>query len=381
MEEAGTDCGAFDETVVFLSYFKDMKDPRQQGKIIYPLDEILLLCLLAVLAGAETFVDIALFGVKKLALLRRFRPFQDGTPAHDHLGDILAALDAEQFQRCFVAWVAALTGAPEGVIAIDGKTVRRSGQKKGGNPPIHLVSAFAARQRLVLGQVKVAAKSNEIIAIPKLLDMLTVAGAIVTIDAIGCQREIAQKVLDKKADYVLALKGNQGSLRQDVELFVAEQKAAGFKDTTISQDQTVDGDHGRIETRTTTVIHDVDWLRERHDWPGLTAVVVVESTREVSDRIEQETRFYITSLALLANLLGPIIRSHWAIENSLHWVMDMIFRDDECRVRTDHAPANFATIKHMAHNLIRNAPGKASFRLKRKTAGWDDDFLAGLLTQ
>ena len=381
MEDATSDYAALAEAVVFLSYFKELKDPRQQGKVTYPLDEILLLCLLAVLAGAETFVDIALFGCKKRELLRRFRPFKDGTPAHDHLGDIVAVLDAEQFQRCFVAWVAALTGAPEGVIAIDGKTSRRSGQKSGCNPPIHMVSAFAARQRLVLGQVKVAEKCNEIIAIPKLLDMLAIEGTIVTIDAMGCQRDIAQKVVAKKADYVLALKGNQGSLREDVELFVAEQKAADFKNTTISRDQMVDGDHGRIETRTTTVIHDVAWLQERHDWPGMKAVIIVESSRESAGKIERETRFYITSLVLVAHLLGPIIRSHWAIENSLHWVMDMIFRDDECRIRTDHAPANFATIKHMAHNLIRRVPGKASLRLKRKAAGWDDDFLAELIAQ
>ena len=371
----------FEETVVFLGHFKDLEDPRQQGKVDYPLEEILILCLLAVLAGADTVTDIALFGRKKLDLLRRFRPFAKGTPAHDHLGDILAVLDPEQFQRCFVAWVAALTGTPEGVISVDGKTVRRSGQKKkGGKAPIHMVSAFAARQRLVLGQMKVAEKSNEIVAIPKLLEMLAIEGAIVTIDAMGCQREIAQKVVEKKADYVLALKGNQGSLREDVEIFVAEQKAAGFKHTRISTDQTVDGDHGRIETRTTTVIHDVTWLRERHDWPGLRSVVVVESEREIGDKVERETRFYITSLVLLATMLAPIIRSHWAIENSLHGVMDMVFRDDECRLRTDHAPANFCTIKHMAHNLVRLAPGKASLRLKRKTAGWDDDFLASLIT-
>jgi predicted transposase YbfD/YdcC len=381
MDEVTADCAALHETVVFLGHFKDLEDPRQQGKITYPLDEVLLLCLLAVLAGAETMVDIALFGCKKLSLLRRFRPFRDGTPAHDHLGDILSVLDAEQFQRCFVAWVAAMTGVPEGVVAIDGKTARRSGGKKAGQAPIHMVSAFAARQRLVLGQVKVAEKSNEIIAIPKLLDMLAIDGAIVTIDAMGCQREIARKIIDKKADYLLALKGNQGSLRDDVELFVSEQKAAGFNDTRISRDQTVDGDHGRIETRTTTVIRDVAWLQQRHDWPGLNCVVIVESVRETPDKIEQETRFYITSLVLLAHLLGPIIRSHWAIENSLHWVMDMVFRDDEARLRTDHAPANFATIKHMAHNLIRKAPGTASLRLKRKTAGWDDNFLANLLAQ
>jgi len=324
MEGRTADCAAFDETVVFLSHFKDLEDPRQQGKVDYPLEEILLLCLLAVLAGAETVTDIALFGRKKLGLLRRFRPFAKGTPAHDHLGDILAVLEPEQFQRCFVAWVAALTGAAEGVIAIDGKTVRRSGQKKaGGKAPIHMVSAFAARQRLVLGQVKVAEKSNEIVAIPKLLEMLAIEGAIVTIDAMGCQREIAQKVVEKKADYVLALKGNQGSLREDVELFVAEQKTAGFKQTTVSSDQTVDGDHGRIETRTTTVIHDVGWLQERHNWPGLSAVVVVESEREIGDKVERETRFYITSLAMLATLLAPTGRSRIVCTGSWTWSSQM----------------------------------------------------------
>ena len=377
--DGATDCAAFDETVVFLRYFKDLQDPRQQGKIAYPLDEILLLCLLAVLAGAECFTEIALFGTKKLALLRRFRPFKDGTPAHDHLGDILATLDAEQFQGCFAAWVAAVTGVPEGVVAIDGKTSRRSGRKGASRDSIHMVSAFAARQRLVLAQVKVAEKSNEIIAIPKLLDMLAIEGAIVTIDAMGCQRDIAQRVIDKKADYVLALKGNQGSLRDDAELFVTEQKASGFVDTEISRDTTVDGDHGRIETRTTTVIHDVEWLQQRHSWPGLKGLVIVESCREISGKIERETRYYITSMSMTAVHLGHVIRSHWAIENSLHWVMDMMFRDDECRVRTDHAPANFATIKHMAINLLRRPPGKQSLRGRRKAASWDDDFLASLI--
>ena len=378
MDGATTDCSAFDETVVFLGHFKDLHDPRQQGKVTYPLDEVLLLCLLGVLAGAEAFTEIALFGVKKLAFLRRFRPFKDGTPDHGHLSDILAVLDADQFQRCFVAWVAALTGVPAGVIAIDGKTVRRS--KSGGKAAIHMVSAFAARQRLVLGQVKVAEKSNEIIAIPKLLEMPAIEGAIITIDAMGCQRDIAQKVIDKKADYVLALKGNQSGLREDVELFATEQKAKGFADTTVSRDTTIDGDHGRIETRTTTVIHDVGWLQERHAWPGLKAVVMVESSREISGKTETETRFYITSLIMVAALLGPVVRSHWAIENSLHWVLDMVFRDDECRVRTEHAPANFTTIKHMAHNLLRRVPGKNSLRSRRKAAGWDDDFLASLIT-
>ncbi len=379
MGEVAKECGAVFETVVFLKHFRELPDHRQAGKVTYPLDEVLLLCLLAVLAGADTFVDIARFGTRKIDLMRRFRPFRDGTPSHDHLGDILATLDADQFQRCFVAWVASLTGAPEGVIAIDGKTLRRSHHGKGGKAAIHMVSAFAARQRLVLGQVKVAEKSNEIVAIPKLLDLMAIEGAIVTIDAMGCQRDIAQKVIDKKADYVLALKGNQGTLRDDVDLFCAEQKANGFADAEISRAETVDGDHGRIETRTTTVIQDVEWLRQRHKWPGLNGVVIVESARQIDGAITSETRVYITSLRLPAYLMGPIVRDHWSIENKLHWVMDMIFRDDECRVRTDHAPANFTTLKHMALNLIRRAPSKDSIRLRRKVAAWDDNFLACII--
>jgi len=250
MDEDAGNFAALAETTVFLSYFKDMPDHRQAGKVTYPLDEILLLCLLAVLAGAEAFTDIARFGEKKLELLRRFRPFEHGTPAHDHLGDIFATLDAQAFQRCFVDWVAALTKTPAEVVAIDGKTSRRSGDKKGSKQPIHMVSAFAARQRLVMGQVAVAEKSNEIVAIPVLLDMMAIEGAVVTIDAMGCQRNIAKKIIAKKADYIIALKGNQGTLHDDVKVFVAEQKANDFKDTAISQHETVDADHGRIETRT-----------------------------------------------------------------------------------------------------------------------------------
>lgn len=379
MGDGTADCGALGESIVFLDYFSDLSDPRQLGKVVYPLNEVLLLCLLAVLAGAETFTDIALFGEKKLDLLRRFLPFRNGAPAHDRLGEIFAALDAEVFQRCFVSWVAAMTGVPAGVIAIDGKTSRGSAKKKGANDAIHMVSAFAAQQRLVLGQTKVNEKSNEIVAIPKLLNMLRIEGAIITLDAMGCQREIAKLIIEKNADYVLALKGNQGSLREDVELFAAEQKANDFKDTKISRHETVDGDHGRIETRKYTVIHDISWLQERHDWPGLKGVIMIESTRETGSKIEHETRFYITSLPHTAEQLGPIVRSHWSIENSLHWVMDMTFRDDECRVRQGNAAANFTTVKHMAHNLTRRAPGKASIRARRKAAAWDDQYLVSLI--
>jgi predicted transposase YbfD/YdcC len=378
------DCGsagtAVFETTVFLRHFKDMPDPRQRGKVLYRLDEVLLLTLLATLAGSEGFTDIARFGHKKLALLRRFLPFADGTPSHDHLGDIFASLDPEAFRGCFVAWVGALTKAPLDVIAIDGKTSRRSG-RKGANDAIHTVSAFAARQRLVLAQTKVSEKSNEIVAIPALLDMLSIEGAIVTIDAMGCQRNIAQKIIDKKADYVLALKGNQGTLRDDVELFATEQKSNGFADTKTSVDQTVDADHGRIETRRFTVLHDVAWLQERHKWPGLKGLVVVEATRETGPKTEHETRYYITSSQLRADKLGAVVRDHWAVENGLHWVMDMTFHDDECRIRTQNAPENFVTLKHMAVNLARRKKGEDSVRLTLKTAAWDDDYLANLIAE
>lgn len=370
---------ALAETTCFLLFFKDMPDHRQPGKVIYPLDEILLLCLLAVLAGAETFTDIARFGEKKLSLLRRFRPYANGTPAHDHLGDIFATLDADAFRGCFVAWVSTLINTPPEVIAIDGKTSRRSGSKKNAKEPIHMVSAFAARQRLVLAQTAVGEKSNEIIAIPALLDMMAIEGAVVTIDAMGCQRSIAEKINSKKADYIIALKGNQGTLHEDVKIFVSEQKSNDFRDTSITRHETIDGDHGRIESRKYTAIHDVSWLQERHNWPALAGVVIVESMRDINKKTERETRFFITSLKLPAAQLGPMIRDHWAIENSLHWVMDMVFRDDECRVRTQNAPENFVTLKHMATNLIRKAPGRDSQRLKRMTAAWDDEFLASLV--
>ncbi len=257
MAPAARAFGAFCEAIVFLDYFKDLPDRRQRGKVVYPLEEILLLCFLAVLAGADSFIDIARFGEKKLDLLRRFRPFRGGTPSHDHLGDIFATLDASAFQRCFIAWVAALTKTPSEVIAIDRKTLRRSYQKKDSKAPIHMVSAFAARQRLVLGQVKVNEKSNEIVAIPALLEMMAIEGAVIAIDAMGCQRGIAKKIMDKKADYIIALKGNRGTLLEDVQTFALEQKTRAFKDTKISRHATIDGDHGRIETRTYTAIHDV----------------------------------------------------------------------------------------------------------------------------
>jgi predicted transposase YbfD/YdcC len=374
---------AFDEAVDFLEHFVDLEDPRQQAKVLYPLDEVLLLCLLAVLAGCDGWVEIAKFGEKKLDLLRRFRPFRHGTPSHDQLGDIFAVLDAVQFERCFTAWASSLTGLGSDIIAIDGKTLRRSYQESGAKAPIHMISAWAARQNLVLGQAKVADKSNEIVAIPKLLDLLTIEGATVTIDAMGCQRAIAEKIIAKKADYVLALKGNQGTLRDDIELFLTEQAERGFADATMTRHKTLEKNHGRIETRITTATDDIDWLKQRHSWPGLKSIVMVESEREIigpDAEVEHEKRYYIASAPPDAETLATAVRGHWGVENGLHWVMDMVFRDDECRIRKHNAPANFTTIKHMASNLLRRAPGKDSMRVKRHVAAWDQDFLASLIT-
>jgi predicted transposase YbfD/YdcC len=373
---------AFDQVVGWLEHFESLEDPRQAGKVWYRLDEVLLLCLVAVLAAAESWVEIAEFGKKKLELLRRFRPFENGTPSHDQLGDLFAALDAKQFQACFIAWVGSLSKVGPDLVAIDGKTLRRAYQEGGAKAPIHMISAWSSRQRLVLGQAKVAEKSNEITAIPDLLKLLTLKGAIVTIDAMGCQKEIAATIVDKEADYVLALKGNQGTLSADVELFFVEQKACNFKDTAISRHRTLEKSHGRIETRTYTAVGDIAWLTKSHPgWKGLKSIVMVESVREsVGGKTEHETRFYISSLAADAARQGEAIRSHWGVENSHHWVMDMLFRDDECRIRTANAPANFATIKHMAGNLLRHGAGKQSLRVKRRLAAWDDDYLASLIT-
>ena len=370
---------AFDQVVEWLEHFEQLDDPRQSGKVWYPLDEVLLLCLLAVLAGAEGWVEVAEFGQSKLAFLRRFRAFEKGTPTHGQLGEIFAALDAEAFQQCFINWVAALTKLGPDIVAIDGKTLRRSYQAGGGKALIHMISAWACRQRLVLGQIKVAAKSNEITAIPDLLDLLSLKGAIVTIDAMGCQREIAAKIVAKDADYVLALKGNQTSLRDDVELFFTSHKESPFKDMAVSRNQTLEKSHGRIETRAVTALDQIDGLKKRHNWAGLKSIVMVESVREIiGGKTERETRYYITSLAANAVQQGEAIRSHWGVE-AHHWVMDMVFRDDECRIRKANAPANFATIKHIASNLLRRAEGKKSLRVKRRLAAWNDSYLASLI--
>lgn len=363
-----------------LDHFSALDDPRQRGKVLYPLPEIMLLVLCATLSGAEDFVEIRFWGREKLAFLRTMLPFKRGIPSHDTLNDVMNALAPELFCDCFTSWVEGLREDEPDIIAIDGKTSRRA--RRGEEHPLHVVSAWAARQRLVLGQQSVGTKSNEIIAIPLLLGRLHLTGALVTIDAMGCQTKIAQTVIDRGADYLLALKDNQRSLADEVTMFFAAPMGRCGEPF-----ETVDADHGRIETRRHWVSHDVDWLTTERRFPGeprfpgLRAIAMVEATVERNGATSTARRFFLSSLALDSRFLARAVRAHWGIENRLHWVLDVVFHDDLMRLRTEHGPKNMATIKHMAMNLIRAAPGKDSLKVRRKAAGWNQDYLRALITR
>jgi predicted transposase YbfD/YdcC len=363
-----------------LDHFSALEDPRQAWKVGYPLPEILLVVLCGTIAGAENFVEIERWANRKLAFLRRLRPFGRGVPSHDTLNDVMNALPARLFSECFTAWVESLRKGGPDIVAIDGKTSRRA--RAGTAHPLHLVSAWASRQRLVLGQEAVASKGNEITAIPLLLERLELTGALVTIDAIGCQRDIAQAIRAKGADYLLALKENWPTLAEDVRLFFETAPTSAF-DT----HQTVDGDHGRIETRRHRVSREVGWLTTSRRFPGeprfpdLAAIASVEAEVERNGKTTTARRFYLSSAPLDAKLFARAVRAHWGIENQLHWVMDVVFHDDLMRLRTEHGPGNMATIKHAALNLIREIPDKASLAVRRKTAAWDDDYLLAALTR
>ena len=273
-----TDGGS--DHIEFLGSFEALDDPRQQAKVLYPLPEILLLCLCAVLGGSDSWVEVALYGQHKLGFLRRLLPFAHGVPSHDQLGNVFARLDAQQFQSCFIAWVERFTTAVRGVVAVDGKTLRRSFDRAAEQGPIHMISAWSSQQRLVLGQCKVANKSNEITAIPELLKLLELHGAVVTIDAMGCQRTIAAQIIDQNADYVFGLKGNQGTLHKDVALLFDERQD-GFAGHAVTLHESFEKGHGRLETRRVVATDDLAWLQKEHQWPGMRSVAKVESRREL----------------------------------------------------------------------------------------------------
>lgn len=371
------------QCVDILDCYSALEDPRQRTKVVYPLPEILLLVLCGVMAGADDFSEITRWGKLHLAFLRRFLPYREGIPSHDTVNAVIAALDGEAFRDAFVSWVAELRAASQDgeVIAIDGKTSRRSGSDAAAIAPLHLVSAWASDQRLVLGQEALRGRDNEIVAIDRLLGWLEVTGALVTIDAIGCQRKIAQSIIDKGADYLLALKANQPALHDDVALWFDDGLETGFAEAGVDFHQTVDADHGRIETRRHWVAHDIDWLKRRHRWPGLAAIAMIERQREVGAKTTRTRHYYIASVAANAALIAKAARDHWHIENRLHWVLDVVFHDDLSRLRTNHGPQNMAIIRQTALNLIKSAKGKMSFKTARKAAGWSDDFLDHAINQ
>lgn len=364
-----------------LDHFSALEDPRQSWRVLYPLPEILLLVLCATLAGMEDFVEITLWGRERLDFLRRFLPYERGLPSHDTLSDVINALDPELFKACFLAWVEGLRDQEPEIIAIDGKTSRRTHARNKGREPLHLVSAWASRQRLVLGQEAVADKSNEIVAIPLLLKRLALSGALVTIDAIGTQVEIAKTIVEGGGDYLLSLKANWPTLLAELETFFADP--ANAPDCQVHD--TVDADHGRLEQRQHRVCHKLDWLLSDRRFPderrvpGLTTIAMVQSRTERAGKIETDRRYYLSSAKLDAKTFAHAVRAHWGVENRLHWVLDVVFHDDLARLRSGHGPHNMAVVKHMAMNLIRHPKDKHSLKNRRKLACLNVDYLENLI--
>ncbi len=362
-------------------HFSAITDPRILLKTRHKLVDVIVIALCAVIAGADDWVEIAAFGKEKLQWFKTFLELPGGIPSHDTFGRVFSLINPEEFGKCFVDWVRSVFPLGESdVVAIDGKTVRRSHDRINGKSAIHMVSAWAVRNRLILGQVKTDEKSNEIKAILELLKTLDIAGCVVTTDAMGCQKEIVRQIVDQGADYVLSLKGNQGNLHKEVELFFQDAQKDGFKDVVRETHTTVDGEHGRVETRTYTVTADVDWFEERSKWKNLTTFGMVESTREIGDQTTHETRYFISSLPCDAKRFAEAARAHWGIENSLHWCLDISFGEDQSRVRTGNAPENLAIIRRFALSLIKHdTQRKIGVKASRKRAGWSNNYLLHLL--
>lgn len=370
-----------------IEHFAALEDPRQSWKVLFPLPEVLLLVLCGTLAGAEDFVEIGRWGQMHQEFLRRLLPYKAGVPSHDTLNDVVNAIDGGLFAECFTAWVEGLleaappSAAPE-IVAIDGKTSRRTHDRGRDRGPLHLVSAWASSQRLVLGQQACQAKSNEITAIPLLLERLALTGALVTIDAMGCQTKIAQAILDRGGDYLLAVKDNQASLHDEIRRYLDDPAAAIH-----SRFETTDGDHGRIAVRRQQVSHEVGWLTttRRHPgeprFPGLRAIAMVEAEVERDGATSRERRYYLSSFPLDAKLFAHAVRCHWHVENRLHWVLDVVFHEDLSRLRSGAGPQNMATVRHMAMNLLRAPKDKHSLKVRRKSAAWDTAYLEQLLQQ
>ena len=359
-----------------LTHFRALDDPRLARSRRHDLLNIVAIAICAVICGADSWVDVERYRAAKRDWLKGFLTLANGIPSHGTFGRVFAALAPDQFRACFAAWVAEVADAV-GVkhVAIDGKTVR--GSRAGGRTALHLVSARAAEARLTLGQEAVDEKSNAITAIPRLLAVLDLTGALVTIDAMGCQREIAGKIVERSGDYMLAVKGNQPTLYAEVGRLDEAARATEYAG---ADGHCTEGHaHGRDELRACWVLTDLVELGERPKWPGLRSVAVVVRDRTVAGKNSCETHYYISSRVMTAKEFLGVIRAHWGIENSLHWVLDVSFGEDRSRVRTDHGPENFALIRRMAVSILQADESKGSIRGKRLTAGWNNEFLEGVL--
>jgi predicted transposase YbfD/YdcC len=371
-----------DLPVSFDTYFGKLDDPRIDRHKLYPLMEVLFVVLCGSICGAESWRDYVLFGREKIDFMREHYPFINGIPSKNTFARVFAALNPEEFKHCFVEWVKTLQKTLNSVIAIDGKTLCNSMDKLAGTSAIHMVSAFATEARLVLAQQKVDEKSNEITAIPKLLDLLDLKGQIITIDAMGTQKAIAKQIIDNEGDYVLALKGNQGTLNEDVRLLLETELKKSSSTVIDDYYEETDKGHGRIETRTCYVSSQIDWLTQKEQWAGLKTVAMIEETQEKNGILSTERRFFISSLSADAKQISSAVRSHWLIENGLHWTLDVVFNEDKSRVRKDNAGENMAIIRHITLNMLNNTKKQyknVGLKALRKKAGWGNNTLSEIL--
>ena len=365
-------------------HFGELSDPRTGNARMHIFLEILIIAILAVICGADGWSDVELFGKNKKSWLKTFLELPKGIPSHDTFGRVFGKIKPEEFQKHFMAWVQAVEKLTTGqVIAVDGKQLRRSHDREAGKAAIYMVSAWATQNQLVLEQTKVADKSNEITAIPALLQLLDITGCIVTVDAIGTQTKIAETIVAGGGDYLLAVKENQGHLYEDIHCLFEVDVAHGIEQAQHSHAQTVNKGHGRLEIRDCWVTEKAEYLalvRKRQNWKGLRSIVRIVSQRHIGEKVEMQTRYFISSLPADAKMILKAKRSHWKIENQVHWVMDLAFREDESRVRKDHSAENLAVLRHLALNLLkRDKTAKGGIHAKRLQAGWNNDYLLSIL--
>lgn len=369
--------------ITIADHFSDLEDPRVERTRHHQLIDIITLSICAVICGADTWVDIESYGRAKYEWLKKILELPNGIPSHDTIARVFSRLNPEQFQKCFLSWIQSISCLNPGeVIALDGKTLRHSYDRGGNKKAIHMVSAWATSQRLVLGQVKVDKKSNEITAIPALLKVLKLNGSIVTIDAMGCQKSIVKSIIEQGGDYVITLKKNQPSLYARVEELFKQALAQGFSGFTHTAYSTkTESNHGRSEIRHHLMLSDIKELIDPdNQWEKLHSIGMIESVRIVKGKTSIETRYYISSSPNNAQKFGESVRSHWGVENRLHWVLDVAFREDDCRIRKDNAPQNFAILRHISLNLLsQEKTSKTGAKNKRLRAGWDDDYLTKIL--